>query len=72
MIKKINVSTGQNNLFSFIDQYYNTTNFVEITEDKKILFQGLINFELQRYGTNYQKQTYKNIKIKEFINNLNN
>tara|TARA_B110000444_G_scaffold249681_1_gene275106 strand:+ start:5544 stop:5762 length:219 start_codon:yes stop_codon:yes gene_type:complete len=72
MIKKINISTDQNNLFAFIDQFYNSTNFVEIKQDKKILFQGLINFELQRYGTYTQQNTYKNIKIKEFINNLNN
>jgi hypothetical protein len=72
MIKKINISIDQNNLFSFIDQFYNTSNFVEIKQDKKILFQGLINFELQRYGTNQQQNTYKNIKINEFINNLNN
>ena len=63
MIKKINISKDQNNLFSFIDQFYNTSNFVEIKQDKKILFQGLINFELQRYGTNQQQTTYKNIKI---------
>ena len=72
MIKKINISTDQNNLFAFIDAYYNSSNFVEIKRDKKILFQGLINFELQRYGTYTQQNTYKNIKIKEFINNLNN
>tara|TARA_R110002074_G_scaffold161515_2_gene319697 strand:+ start:2965 stop:3183 length:219 start_codon:yes stop_codon:yes gene_type:complete len=72
MIKKINISTDQNNLFAFIDAYYNSSNFVEIKQDKKTLFQGLIHFELQRYGTNHQQTTYKNIKINEFINNLNN
>ena len=70
MIKKINVSTDQNNLFAFITSNYNTANFVEIKQDQDILFQGLINFELQRSGTNYQQQTYLHLTINKFINTL--
>ena len=70
MIKKIDTLMDNKNLFSFIDAYYNTKKQVQISQGNKILFQGLIEFELQTCGTMYQKQTYKKLKIQEFITNL--
>tara|TARA_R100001443_G_scaffold47394_1_gene60050 strand:- start:338 stop:556 length:219 start_codon:yes stop_codon:yes gene_type:complete len=70
MIKKIDILTDNQNLFSFVNAYYNTNKQTQIKQGNKILFQGLINFELQRCGTQTQQQTYKNLKIKKFINKL--
>lgn len=70
MIKKIDTLTDNQNLYSFIDAYYNTKKQVQINQGNKIIFQGLINFELQTCGTMYQQQTYKKLKIQEFITNL--
>ena len=70
MIKKIDTLTDNKNLYSFIDAYYNTKKQVQISQGNKIIFQGLIEFELQTCGTMYQQQTYKKLKIKEFITNI--
>lgn len=64
---------GFNNLENFILQNYNTKNECFIfSETNKIivLYKGTINFELQRTGTETQKQTYLKLKVRNLIDDL--
>jgi len=70
MIKKIDILTDSTNLFSFVQNYYNTKEQTQIRNGNKILFQGLISLSTQGAGTGHQKQTYLNLQIRQFITNI--
>ncbi len=48
-------------------KYYNTSQSVAIQLNRKILFVGVINFELQKYGTYGQQNSYLQNTIINFI-----
>ena len=58
-------------LYKFVKGYYNTGKEVLIYKDSNtILYDGIITLSTQGAGTETQKQTYLNIQINKFIDNL--
>mgnify|MGYP003676753954 CR=1 FL=1 len=58
-------------LYKFVKGYYNTGKEVLIYKDvNTLLYNGIITLSTQQAGTETQKQTYLNMQINNFINNL--
>jgi len=53
-----------------IYKYYNTNKKIAIQYNRKVIFNGFINFQLQTAGTYQQQNTYLQITINKFINKL--
>ena len=57
-------------LAKVIYKYYNTNKKIAIQYNRKVIFNGVINFELQTGGTYAQQNSYLQIRINKFINQL--
>jgi len=57
-------------LAKVIYKYYNTNKKIAIQYNRKIIYNGVINFQLQTAGTYQQQNSYLQITINKFINQL--
>ena len=57
-------------VYTIVMRYYNTNKKVAIRYNRKFIYNGVINFELQTAGTFTQIQTFLNMKAQEFTNKL--
>tara|TARA_R100000541_G_scaffold42454_3_gene49781 strand:- start:84 stop:413 length:330 start_codon:yes stop_codon:yes gene_type:complete len=53
-----------------IYKYYNTGEKIAIQYNRKLIYNGIINFELQTGGTYAQQNSYLQITINKFVNQL--
>ena len=53
-----------------IYKYYNTNKKIAIQYNRKVIFNGVINFQLQTGGTYQQQNTYLQITLNKFLNKL--